>query len=397
MASRIAPGFLVLVTSLVAMGVASMALYVPSLPAIRAEFGVLPSDTQITLTLFFLGFSFGQLLFGPLSDRFGRRPVLLIGLSLYMVISLSCAFATSIEMLQVGRFFQGFVACVGPVVGRAVVRDAFSGKAAAAAFSVLGTALAVVPAIAPILGGQIQTHIGWRASFYLLAALSLILLIVCAFRLTESLIHKNPDAIKPVRLIKIYAHLLTSPYFMGNVLVSGLAFAGFFAYFTEAPFLFIGELGLREDAFGAMMLFTVTGYASGSFLSGKLVPRLGSRRVVFIGCGFLLVGSGLLLLLSGTLSLVNVIAPMSLYTIGFGMVIPGSMAEALRPFPRVAGSASAVLGFFQFFCAAMTSLIVQPLYDGTAVLLSVVILSVAVLALVQYLILANTIPPDGEA
>jgi DHA1 family bicyclomycin/chloramphenicol resistance-like MFS transporter len=207
MASRIAPGFLVLVTSLVAMGVASMALYVPSLPAIQAEFGVLPSDTQLTLTLFFLGFSGGQLLFGPLSDRFGRRPVLLVGLSLYMVISLSCAFATSIEVLQVGRFLQGFVACVGPVVGRAVVRDAFSGKAAAAAFSVLGTALAVVPAVAPILGGQIQTHIGWRSSFYLLAALSLILLIVCAYRLTESLVQKNPDAIKPVRLIQIYARL----------------------------------------------------------------------------------------------------------------------------------------------------------------------------------------------
>ncbi len=392
MASRIAPGFLALLTALVAMGVASMALYVPSLPAIQSEFGVTASDTQLTLTLFFLGFSGGQLLFGPLSDRFGRRPVLLLGLGLYAAVSLGCAFAWGIDALQTGRFLQGFVACVGPVVGRAVVRDSLDSSAAAAAFAVLGTALAVVPALAPILGGLIQTTVGWRANFLFLAMLSLGLLAFCLFRLKETLIHKNLEALKPDRLLRIYAHLLTSPYFMGNVLVSSLAFAGFFAYFTEAPFLFIGELGLGADTFGFMMLFTVCGYASGSALSGRLVPRLGARRVILIGCGFLLVGSVLLLLFSGSLSLVRVLAPMTLYTIGFGMTIPGSMSEALRPFPRVAGSASAVLGFSQFFCAAMTSLIVQPLYDGTAFLLSIVILAVAVIALGQYLVLTRQRP-----
>ena len=393
MATRIAPGFLALITALVAMGVASMALYVPSLPAIQAEFAVAPSETQLTLTLFFLGFSGAQLLFGPLSDRYGRKPVLMVGLVLYAIVSLACAFAWGIEALQTGRFLQGFVACVGPVVGRAVVRDMFDGPSAAGAFAILGTALAVVPALAPMLGGLIKTHIGWRASFVLLTVLAIGLLTICVFRLKETNETRNPEALRPGRLLGIYAHLLRTPFFMGQVLVSGLAFAGFFAYFTEAPFLFIGELGIGADTFGYLMIFTVSGYATGSFLAGRLVPRWGPRKVVLFGCGFLLAGSGLLLALSGELSLVRVIAPMSVYTIGFGMVIPGSMAEALRPFPRVAGSASAVLGFFQFFCAASTSLIVQPLYDGTARLLSVVILLVAISALCQFLFLTRNGPP----
>lgn len=393
MASPLTPGKLALITALVAMGVASMALYVPSLPAIQAEFGVAATDTQLTLTLFFLGFSGAQLIFGPLSDRFGRRPVLLVGLVIYGVISLACAFAWGIEALQTGRFLQGFAACIGPVVGRAVVRDMVDGASAAGAFAVLGMALALVPALAPVLGGLIQMHIGWRANFLLLALFAVVLFILCSFKLKESNAETLPDALSPGRLVRIYAHLLRSPYFMGQVIVSGLAFAGFFAYFTQAPFLFIGELGLEADTFGYLMIFTVMGYATGSALSGKFVPRIGARKSVLIGCGFCLSGALLLLLYSGELTLVRAIAPMCVYTIGFGLVIPGSMAEALRPFPRVAGSASAVLGFVQFLCAALTSLIAQYLYDGTTFLLALAILGVAITALTQFLILTRKGPP----
>ncbi|NMM45092.1 multidrug effflux MFS transporter [Rhodospirillaceae bacterium KN72] len=389
-------GMLPLITALVAMGVASMALYVPSLPAIQADFGVEPADTQLTLTLFFLGFSTAQLLFGPLSDRFGRRPIILIGLVLYSAISLACAFAPGIEALQIGRFLQGFAACVGPVVGRAVVRDKFDGPKAITAFAVVGTALAIVPAVAPMLGGFLQAHIGWRANFVFLTLASLILLATTYLKLTESVPEKNLDALKPRRLVRIYGGLLSSPFFMGQALASSLAFAGFFAYFTEAPFLFIGEMGLSPDMFGLLMIFTVAGYASGSFLAGRLIPRLGTRPVILLSFVFLIAGSGLLYLLSDSLTIARVIGPMSVYTIGFGMVIPGSMAEALRPFPRVAGSASAILGFFQFFCAALTSLLVQPLYDGTARTLALVIIGVALFTVVQFLVLTRNGPPEAR-
>lgn len=390
MTTRLAPSLLALITALVAMGVASMALYVPSLPAIQAEFGVATADTQRTLTLFFIGFAFGQLLIGPLSDKFGRKPVLILGLIVYGAISLACAFAWDIGALQVGRFLQGFAACAGPVVGRAMVRDLTGGgPGAGAAFAVVGTALAIVPAVAPMVGGLIQTHIGWRAGFVTLALLSLILFTICLARLRETLVERTSHAMHPRHLIGVYASLFRTPYFMGQALVSSLAFSGFFAYFTEAPFLFIGELGIGADTFGYLMVFTVIGYATGSFTAGSMMDRWGPRRTVLTGCGFLLAGATLLLLLSDTLSLARVIGPMSLYTIGFGMVIPGSMAEALRPFPRVAGSASAVLGFSQFLCAAGASLLVQPLYDGSAGTLSVLILLIAVTALAQFLYLTR--------
>lgn len=397
MTTRLAPGLLALITALVAMGVASMALYVPSLPAIRAEFGVAAADTQRTLTLFFIGFAFGQLLIGPLSDKFGRKPVLILGLLVYGAISLACAFAWDIGALQAGRFLQGFAACAGPVVGRAMVRDLTGGgPGAGTAFAVVGTALAIVPALAPMLGGLIQTHIGWRASFVTLTALSLLLFAFCLARLKESLVERAPDAMRPERLARVYAGLFRNPYFIGHALVSSLAFSGFFAYFTEAPFLFIGELGIGADTFGYLMVFTVIGYATGSFAAGRMMTRWSARRVVLVGCGFLLAGATLLLLLSDTLSLIRVIGPMSLYTVGFGMVIPGSMAEALRPFPRVAGSASAVLGFLQFLCAAGASLLVQPLYDGSAGTLSVLILLIAATALAQFLFLTRHGPPVGH-
>lgn len=392
MGSKIAPGLLALITALVAMGVASMALYIPSLPAIQAEFGVQPSDTQLTLTLFFLGFAGAQLLFGPMSDRYGRKPVLIIGLGLYAAVSLGCAFATGIESLQAGRFLQGIVACVGPVVGRAVVRDRVDGQSAAAAFAVLGTALAIVPALAPAIGGLIEVNIGWRANFVLLAVLSVTLLALSAIRLPETLVEKNMDAVRPGKLLRNYATLLMTPYFMGQVLVSSLAFAGFFAYVTESPFLVIGELGISADIYGFLMIFTVTGYATGSFFAGRMLHRWSARRMILSGYLFLLAGASLLWLLSDELTLVRLILPMMIYTVGFGMVIPSSMAEALRPFPRLAGSASAILGSFQFLCATLTSLAVQPLFDGTTRILSLVILSVVAFSLVQYLILTRKEP-----
>lgn len=394
MGSRIAPGQLALITALTAMGVASMALYIPSLPAIQAEFGVKPSETQLTLTLFFLGFAGAQLLFGPLSDRFGRRPVLIAGLALYAAVSLGIAFATGIEDLQIGRFLQGFFACVGPVVGRAVVRDRVDGQHAAAAFAILGTAIAIVPALAPVIGGLIEVNIGWRANFLLLMGASLLLMVICLRSLPESLAEKNLDAIRPGRLLRNYGSLLCNRYFMGQVLVSSLAFAGFFAYVTESPFLIVGELGIAADKFGFLMIFTVMGYTTGSIAAGRLARRWSARRLILTGYGFMLTGASLLWLLSGELSLYHLIPPMMVYTVGFGMIIPSSMSEAMRPFPRLAGSASAILGSFQFLCATITSFAVQPLYDGTTELLSQVILGVIVLAVVQYLVLTRKGPPQ---
>lgn len=393
MADRLGPALLALVTALTAMGIASMAMYMPSLPAIQAEFGGTVSDTQITLTLFFVGFAFSQLVFGPLSDRYGRRPILLIGLVLYGIATFVCSLAWSIEALQTGRFVQGVMACVGPVVARAVIRDTVGPAGAAAAFAVLGMALAVVPAIAPTIGGFLQEFVGWRATFWALTGASMVLLLVVYLRLQETIPERNMDATKPLRLAKIYWGLLVNPYFMGHALINSFAFAGFFAYITQSPFLFIEEMGVSPNIYGLLMVFTVSGFVTGNFLSGKLVPRLGVRPTTFIACSLMFLGAILMFGLSGELTPFNVLFPMTVYTAGFGMSIPGSMAEALRPFPRVAGSASAVLGFLQFGTAALASKITQPFYNGTTTALSGLIFAIAAIGLVQFLWLTRKGPP----
>mgnify|MGYP003700531827 CR=1 FL=1 len=380
---------LALVTALVSMGVLSISLYVPSLPAIRAEFAVGPDAVQRTLTFFLVGFAGAQLVIGPLSDRFGRRPVLLGGLIGYMAAGLLCAMAPDILSLTIGRFLQGFAACVGPVVGRAVVRDLFEGPAAGRAFGLIGTALAVVPALAPILGGVIQTRLGWEAAFLTLAAVGLALFAICMRRLDETIRERLPNAMEPARLLTIYGGLIRNRYYVGHAMAGGFVFGGFFGYMTDAPFLFIEELQVPPDLFGFLLVFTVAGYASGSYTSGRLAGVLPGRHIILAGTGIAVAAALMLLAFSEELSLARVIGPMTLYALGFGLTLPASLAGALGPFPRVAGSASALLGFIQMAAAGASSAIVQPLYDGTARSLGLVVLGMSVTALVGYAVLTH--------
>ncbi|MEQ8602845.1 MAG: multidrug effflux MFS transporter [Marivibrio sp.] len=387
-ADRATPA-LSLITALVALGALSTSLYTPSLPAIGADFGASSAAVQRTLTSFLVGFAGAQLVIGPLSDAFGRRPVLLVGLAAYVGAGIFCALATTVEQLTLGRFFQGFAACAGPVVGRAIVRDLFEGAAAARAFSAVGTALAVVPALAPILGGAIQAQLGWEAAFLALAAIGLALLGLSSLKLHETIAERRPDALNPARLVRIYADLLRNRVYMGHALAGGLVFGGFFGYFADAPFLFIGELGIAPDVFGLLMVFTVGGYAGGSYLSGRLAGRWPRRRVILTGTGISVLGALLLIGFSGDLTVARVIGPMCVYTLGFGLTLPASFAGALAPFPRVAGSASAMLGFVQMAGAGAASVAVQPLYDGGALTLGYVVLAMSAAAFLAHAVLAR--------
>lgn len=394
--SRQATRTLALITALVSLGALSMSLYVPSLPAIQREFAVGPDAVQRTLTFFLIGFAGAQLVIGPASDAFGRRPVLLVGLFAYAGAGVFCAMAPDILSLTLARFVQGFTACVGPVVGRAVVRDLFEGPAAARAFGLVGTAIAIVPALGPILGGAIQARLGWEAAFLTLAAIGAALAGISVLRLRETIATRNADAMRPGRLVAIYWGLLRNRLFLGHAVAGGFLFGGFFAYFSDAPFLFIDELGIAPDVFGFLMVFTVGGYASGAFLSGRLVGRWGARRVILTGTACSLAAAMLLIALSGTLSVPRVIAPMCLFTLGFGLTLPASLAGALGPFPRVAGSASAMLGFIQMSAASLSSLMVQPLYDGTATPLGFVVLGMSATAFLGYLLLVRGLAPAGR-
>ena len=389
-------GEAVLLTMLVALGVFSVTLYVPSMPAITADFAVPAVAVQSTLGLFLLGFAIAQLLVGPLSDRFGRRPVLLVGLVVYLLISILCAIAPTIEALQGGRFLQGAAACVGPVVARAVVRDRYHGLEAVRIFAFIGTALALAPALAPIVGGFIEELAGWRANFGVLALFGALLFGLTMIRFEESHLPTATHALNPLRLSATYLNIVRNRYFLGNVLAGSLIFGGLFSYNTLAPYLFIDKLGASPHQYGYLMLFTVASYATGSYLSGRLRRNVSGHWLIILGTTSAMLGGLMLLLLSGELTYLRVIAPMMAFQLGMGLVLPPSIARAMQPFPHNAGSASALMGFLQMLSGALATFVAQSIFDGSAASLGWIAFLLGSGSLLFYLLLTTGAPEPGS-
>ncbi len=378
-------GLISLLTALVGIGPLSISFYIPSLPAIGVALEASPAAVQATITWYLVGFASAQLFLGPLSDMVGRLPVLFAGLVAYALASVACAMAPSIEILWAARLAQGAAACAGPVLGRAIVRDLFDGPAMVRAFSFIGTAIALAPAVGPMAGGFIQVWLGWQANFLVLALFAATLIAVSRLRLRETHHDRLADALRPGRLARIYRDLLVNRRFMGNVVPGVGTFAGLLTFTASAPYLFVREMGLGADTFGLLTLFHVTGYAAGAFASGRLVGRFGGRNLVLAGLVLSASAGAAIVALSGSLSVVRVIAPFTVFTFGFGLLLPSSMAAALQPFPRVAGSASAMMGFLQFTASATTSLLAAVVYDASARPLGLFICGTTLASLALYL------------
>jgi DHA1 family bicyclomycin/chloramphenicol resistance-like MFS transporter len=358
----------VLLTALVALGPISTDLYLPSLPAIRAQFGVNEGLTQLTLSLFMAGFAVSQLAYGPLSDRFGRRPVLLGGLGLYIGASLACFLAPSIGVLIAARAVQAMGACAGPVLGRAMVRDLVGPERAAVLLSYIGMAMALAPAVGPMLGGYLQVAFGWRAAFAALMGVATLLALTVALALPETNRHRNARATQPRVLLATYRELMADPVYRGYVATLALTFAGLFSFISGAAFVLIEAVGLSPDAFGLSFATIVLGYILGNFLSSRYTRRFGHDRMIAGGLGCVLAG-GLpmaALALAGVQTAAAVVAPMALFMIGAGLILPNALAGAVGPYPTKAGSASALLGFTQMGGAAVVGALVGHLHDGTA-------------------------------
>ncbi len=386
-----------LLTALVALGPVSVSLYVPSMPALAAEFRATPALVQQSFTIFVIGFAVAQLVYGPLADRFGRRPVLIGGLILYIAASLACALSTSIDEFLIARLVQGLGACVGPVVVRAIVRDRFERADAVRAFAFIGTAIALAPALGPLIGGFLEVWFGWQSAFLFLVGYGLLMTALVLARLEETVPQRDPSATDPARLIRNYASLLSNARYLGYLAPITFCFGGLFAYNAAAPFLFIDRLGLSPDRFGMLAIFTVSTYATGSWLAGRLEGRLSIRRTAIMGLAAAGLATALMLLLAGELSLARVIGPMMLFVFGFGLLMPACTAAALHPFPRIAGSASAMMGFLQMGVGAAGSLILSRVYDGTALSLALVMAMLAALGATGFLFLAPSAAAEDAA
>jgi len=362
-------GLAILLTTLVALGPLSTDLYLPALPTLTEAFSTDVARVQLTLSVFLAGFAVAQLFYGPLSDRYGRRPVMLFGLTLYLFSSVACMLAPSIDALILARFFQALGACAGPVLGRTIVRDMYGPLQAARVLAYISGAMAIAPMLGPFLGGWLTVWFGWRANFAALALFSVVQVTATFLMLRESNAHRDPEATRPGRLLGNFRALLTARLYLGYLLCFAFAYAALFSFISGSSFVLIGLHGLSPQWFGASFGFVVTGYITGTMFAGRLTLKLGPSRMVLMGA---LLGAAagtlmVVLVLAGVRGVWTILLPMFVYMVATGLVMPNAIGGALAPYPRMAGAASALMGFIQMSLAAAVGIVVGHAYDGTAV------------------------------
>jgi DHA1 family bicyclomycin/chloramphenicol resistance-like MFS transporter len=373
------------------MGAVSTDLYLPSLPAMVDYFGVDVSLVQLTLSVFAIGMALGMVLHGPLSDRFGRRPVVLGGLSLYCVASVACVLAPDINFLIAARFVQALGACGGIVVGRAIVRDVHGVEGSARMLSYMTSAMALAPALAPILGGWLHVAFGWWANFLVLVGFGAVMLFGVAVFLRETNAHRDPSAISPIAMGRNYLTLLGNRIYLGHALVVAFTFGGLFSFISGSSFVIIDVLGVDTRNFGFVFFFFAMSYTLGAIWGGRVSRRLGLAWLINLGLGVSLVAdlSGAALAWMGVESIWTVMPFICGHSLACAFIMPNGMAGAIGPFPRMAGAASSLLGFTQMAVGSIAGYAVGVFHDGTTRSLMTSIGICAVLALVSWSLLVG--------
>lgn len=372
---------------LTALGPLSTDFYLPSLPEIVRVMATDIAGAQATLSAFLFGFAGGQLFWGPVSDRLGRKPVLLAGLGLFLLATLACAFATSIEALTAARAVQALGASGPIVLARAMVRDLYEGPRAGRELARMGMIMGVVPAIAPVAGGFLQDAFGWRSTFVATLLFAALLAGAVALLLPETVRVRSPQPLSPIAIFRGFGVLLRNRAYRVYVGLTSLAYAGLFAFISGSSFVLMGVYGLSPVGYGLSFSFGVLGFIAGTILAQRLVGRRGLDGVIGLGVACL-AGGGVAMLLcvaTGFGASLGVTVPMALYACGIGLVMPQAQAQAMMPFPERAGAASSFTGLCQMLFSACVGLLVGALLRGSALPLPAVmaVLGVSALALFQ--------------
>ncbi|MEM8914764.1 MAG: multidrug effflux MFS transporter [Pseudomonadota bacterium] len=369
-----------LLVAATATGPMALNIFVPSMPAVADEFGAPYSQIQISLSLFFMGLALGQVVYGPLSDRFGRRPILILGLSLFAVSSLLCMLAQTAEMLIIGRAAQGFAGCAGMVLSRAIIGDVAGRERSASLIAYVTMAMVVVPMVSPATGGLIADRFGWQAIFALVFLYAVIVLLWVIFGLRET--KHDLQSVGFGGLMANYARLAASSDFRHYAAVGAFGTAGFFAFLGGAPFVVIEVMNQSPTDFGFFFIFPAFCYIGGNFVSARLAPRLGIDRLILIGAIVTAVGAALMLLggLAGMLTPWAIFLPMLACAFGNGLTIANSAAGAISAIPQIGGSASGLAGFSQMALGALTSKLAGDLVQASQVPVAAIMVVVAVAA-----------------
>lgn len=385
---------LLILGALSAFGPLAIDFYLPSFPTLARVFETDVEHVQLSLSAYFIGIALGQLLYGPLADRFGRRPPLLIGVSLFCLASLACSFAPSLEWLIGARFVQALGGCAGMVISRAVVRDLCDPLNSARVFSQLMLVMGLAPILAPLGGGLLLASLGWEWIFYGLMLFSALCLVAIWLWLPESLPADQPAAPLSGALGQ-YGRLLGDRSFMAHSLSGGCAMAGLFAYIAGSPFIFIELYGVPEVHYGWLFGTNAAGFIGASQCNAWLVRRHGPAFLIprAVGCYLLMA----LLLVAAAWwqppTLWPLLLPLFACTATLGCIIPNASACAMAGHASHAGSASALLGFLQFAIAASAAGLVSLLHDGTALPMAATIAFCATLSMLAALYAARHAQP----
>lgn len=375
-------GILIAVT---ALGPLALNIFIPAMPGMTAVFGVDYGTIQLTLTLYLVGLAVAQLFMGPLSDRFGRRPVLLGGIGLFLAGSLAAALAPSIEALIVARIVQAVGGCAGIVLGRAIVRDTHSREASASMIGYITMVMVVAPMLAPLIGGYLDSWFGWRATFIAVLAVGGTVLALAWVLLHETHHHRTLGQ-GPLAMLRGFGVLLREPAFVGYAANVSFTSAVFFAFLAGAPYIMVELLQRPSSEYGLYFMLNAFSYMAGNFASGRLATRIGPDRMILAGSALAIAGVALLTLLTLTVPLAPLIifAPVMLVGIANGLSLPSATACAISLRPDLAGTASGLVGFLQMMIGSLATLVVGALQDDTALPMAWVMSSAAVIALLGY-------------
>lgn len=362
----------IILASLTAFAPLSIDMYLPSFPRIAENFGVDISRVELSLSAFLIGLAAGQLLYGTATDRFGRKRPLYVGLTVYCIASLLCAFAPNIEILIALRFFQALGACGGIVIARAMVRDLFEHSESARVFSLLILVTGVAPILAPFIGGYVALFFGWRGIFGIVAVIGALVLAAVVKYLPETR-EPEPD-VRIARTVGIYLSVLKDRSFLAFTLAGGFAISGLFAYITGSPFVFIELFGVPAQSYGWIFGSNALGLIVFSQINGRLVHSFNPTTILRIAV-VLAAAFGVFLIAAGIFSFGfwGVTIAIFLYVAGLGLLLPNTMAGALSAQPDRAGSASALIGTLQYSLAATASALVGHFNNGTAMSMTITV------------------------
>lgn len=380
--------------ALVAIGPVTMALYTPAMPVLAEAFDTSRSMIKLTLTAYFAGFALTQLFCGPLTDAFGRRPVTLAFLLLYLGSTLLATFAPTVEWMIVARTLQGVGAAVGISVSRAIVRDQFTGQTSARIMNAIGTMLAIGPAVSPTIGGLTLEYFGWREIFWFMVVYGLVLMLAVALWMAETNRFIDRANLRPARLVANYLALLRDPQFLRPSLLVGFGIGSIYTLATILPFVLIDRIGLSPSQFGVGMMVQSGCFISGTLVTGRLLRRVNADRLIPYGLAGLVLASLAMVATNLLLppSFLGVMLPVGLFAFSLATVLPAAMTASLQGFPQMAGAAASMTGFLQFGTGILGSLLAAWLGDPYLAML-IVAPGMPLLAVLSYLALTPLAKP----